>query len=269
MKLVKLSPVRLLAGAAALAVLFVTNSAHPAKAASDIVTGFNSKQTLQPGLIVSLDTSQPRSVKPTPANAEASMYGVVVDPSDAPFTLNGTGQQVFVASSGIYSVLVSTVNGTIQPGDYISMSTQDGIGAKATPLQTTTFGQAENGFDGTNNVISNSNGLAIGRVYVNINIQKNPIANNDPVPLFLKRIAVALADKPVPVVRIYVALIIFIISAIVTITILWSGIRSSLVSLGRNPLSRHAILGGLYKVIFTGLSVFAIGLAGVYLLLKI
>jgi hypothetical protein len=269
MKLLKLSSVRLLAGAAALSVLFLINLTHSAKAANDIVTGFNSQQTLQPGLIVSVDGSQPRSVKATPSNAEASMYGVVVDPSDAPFTLNGTGQQVFVATSGIYRVLVSTVNGAIQPGDYISMSTQNGIGAKATPLQTTTLGQAEGGFDGTTNVISNSNGLAIGRIYVNLNIQKNPIANNDPVPLFLKRIAVALANKPVPVVRIYVALVIFVIAAISAITILWSGIRSSLVSLGRNPLSRHAILGGLYKVIFTGLSVFAIGLAGVYLLLKI
>jgi len=66
-----------------------------------------------------------------------------------------------------------------------------------------------------------------------------------------------------------VAMIIFIVTAIAAITILWSGIRSSLVSLGRNPLSRHVILGGLYKVIITGLSVFGIGLLGVYLLLKI
>lgn len=269
MKLPKLSSVRLVAGAAALAALLLINLPHPARAANDIVTGYNSKQVLQPGLIVSMDESQPRSVKANPSNAEGSMFGVVVDPSDAPFTLNGSGQQVFVATSGIYRVLVSSVNGAIEPGDYISMSSLNGIGAKATPVQSTVIGQAENGFDGSSNVISNNNGQAIGRIYVNINIGRNPIENSAPLPAFLKRMAVALANKPVPVVRIYVAFIIFLITAIAAITILWSGIRSSLVSLGRNPLSRHVIVGGLYKVIITGLLVFGIGVTGVYLLLKI
>lgn len=260
---------RLLASAAALAVCLSLGSAHQTKAASDIVEGFNSPTVLQPGLVVALDNSKPKTVKAAPASKENEMFGVVVDPSDAPFTLNGSGQQVFVASSGIYRVLVSTVNGVINPGDYISMSTINGVGAKATAVQSTTLGQAESGFNGTTSVISNSGGQAIGRIYVNISIQKNPFANNDPIPVFLKRLAVSLANKPVPVVRIYVAFVIFLITAISALTILWSGIRSSLVSLGRNPLSRHTIMGGLYKVIFTGLSVFAIGLAGVYLLLKL
>jgi hypothetical protein len=269
MKLRKLGANRLLAAAAALAVLSVVMSAHPAQAASNIVEGFSSAQTLQPGIIVALDTSQARMVMPAPANKESSMYGVVVDPSDAPFTLNSQGSQVFVATSGIYRVLVSTINGAIHAGDYVSMSSINGIGAKATAVQTTTLGQAESGFDGSNSVITNNGGQAIGRIYVNLTIQKNPFANNDPVPVFLKRVAVSLANKPVPVVRIYTAMLVFVVSAIAAVTILWSGVHSSLVSLGRNPLSRHAILGGMYKVILTGLSVFVIGMAGVYLLLKI
>jgi hypothetical protein len=158
MKLWKLSSIRLIAGAAALAGFFLLSYAHPANAANEIVTGFNSKQVLQPGIIVALDNTRSRSVMSAPVDSEASMYGVVVDPSDAPFTLNGTGQQVFVATSGIYRVLVSTINGAIHPGDYISMSTLNGIGAKATPIQSTTLGQAESGFDGTSNIISNSGG---------------------------------------------------------------------------------------------------------------
>lgn len=273
MKLWKLGLNRLMA-AAAVVLLFLalfSLGSLPARAANsnNFVEGFSSKDTLQPGLIVALDSSGTKAVKAAPANKEDSIYGVVVDPSDAPLTLNGQGAQVFVATSGIYRVLVSTLNGAISPGDYISMSSINGIGAKATPVQATTLGQAESGFDGHSNVITSNGGQAIGQIYVNIAVQRNPYANNDPVPVFLKRLAVSLANKPVPVVRIYTALIIFIISVIAAMTILWSGIRSSLVSLGRNPLSRHTILGGMYKVIFTGLSVFAIGLAGVYLLLKI
>jgi hypothetical protein len=272
MKLWKPGTNRLIASAVGLFLLagFGLVLAPAVKAAGNIVVeGFSSKEVLQPGLVVSLDASSTKSVKAAPAGDENLMYGVVVDPSDAPLTVNNKGSQVFVASSGIYRVLVSTINGPIKMGDYLSMSTLDGIAAKATPSQTTTLGQAEANFDGSSNVITNNGGQAIGRIYVNLTIQKNPFASSDPVPAFLRRTAVALANKPVPVARIYTALIIFVIAAIATVTILWSGVRSSLVSLGRNPLSRHIILGGLYKVIFTGLAVFAIGLAGVYLLLKI
>lgn len=269
MRLRKLGFDRLVVAAAVLVALSAVFAVRPASAANSIVEGFNSKDTLQPGLVVALDSSQSRLVMPAPASKENLMYGVVVDPSDAPFTLNSQGSKVFVATAGIYRVLASTVNGAIKPGDYVSMSTINGIAAKATAVQSTTLGQAQSGFDGTSNIITNNGGQAIGRIYVNINIQKNPFANADPVPVFLKRIAVSLASKPVPVVRIYAALVIFVITCIAAITILWSGIRSSLVSLGRNPLSRHTIMGGMYKVIFTGLSVFAVGLAAVYLLLKI
>ena len=268
MRLLKLSSVGLVAIVTALAGLLLFKSPPLAKAA-DIVNSYNSQQALQPGLIVSMNHGQPRFVKATPANDEGSMFGVVVDAGDAPFTLTEIGQQTYVATSGIYSVLVSAANGPIKAGDYISMSSLNGVGAKATPLQSTIVGQAGSEFDGSSNVISNNNGQAIGRIYVSIAVGKNPIENSTPLPAFLNRAAVTLANKPVPVVRIYVALIIFLITSIAALTILWSGIHSSLVSLGRNPLSRHVIMSGLYKVIFTVLCVFAIGLAGVYLVVKV
>jgi hypothetical protein len=238
--------------------------------ADNVVNGFASQETLQPGIVVQLDSSASKTVKTAPSSDTSKIYGVVVDPSDAPFTLNSQNAQVFVATSGIYRVFVSTVNGAIKPGDYISMSNLNGIGAKATAIQSTIVGQAQSTFDGSKDVITTNGGAAIGRIYVSVGVAKNPLANNDPaIPYFLKKLAVSLANKPVPVVRIYTALLVFALAAVAAITILWSGVRSGLISLGRNPLSRHAILGGMYKVIFTGLGVFAIGLAGVYLLLKI
>ncbi len=238
--------------------------------ADNVVEGFASSSVLQPGIVASIDSSATKTVKAAPANDVSKIYGVVVDPSDAPFTVKSQNSQAFVATSGIYRVLVSTVNGTIKAGDYISMSNLNGIGAKATAIQSTVVGQAQSGFDGSSNVITTSGGAAIGRIYASIGVQKNPLANNDPaIPYFLKKLAVSLANKPVPVVRIYAALVVFVVAAISAITILWSGVRSGMVSLGRNPLSRHTIFSGMYKVILTGMAVFIIGLAGVYLLLKI
>jgi hypothetical protein len=51
--------------------------------------------------------------------------------------------------------------------------------------------------------------------------------------------------------------------------VLWSGVRGSLIALGRNPLSRKAIFSGMYKVVITGIGIFILGLAGVYLLLRV
>jgi uncharacterized membrane protein len=131
------------------------------------------------------------------------------------------------------------------------------------------LGKAISPFDGKTGVISNSGGLTLGRIYVNINIQKNPIVNSDPtLPYYLQKISNSVANKSVPVIRVYTALLIFFIAIVAAITILFSGVKSSLISLGRNPLSRRVIFRGMYRAVFTGIGVSIIGLAGVYLLLK-
>jgi hypothetical protein len=73
----------------------------------------------------------------------------------------------------------------------------------------------------------------------------------------------------VPAIRIYGALAVFLFAAIIAVLVLWSGVRGSLIALGRNPLSRKAIFSGMYKVVITGIGIFILGLAGVYLLLRI
>jgi hypothetical protein len=236
--------------------------------ANNVVEGFTSAQTLQPGIVVALDKNSARTVIAAPHNDTTRMYGVVIDPSDAPFTVSSQGASVYVASGGVYKVLVSTSNGAIKPGDYLSMSPTDGVVTKASKAQSTILGRAESSFDGKSGVVTTSGSGAVGRVDVNINVQKNPLATQAPSH-FLTDLANSLANKPVPVARIYLALAIFLASAAVAVTVLWSGIKSSLVSLGRNPLSRPAILSGMYKVILTGLGIFILGLAGVYLLLKV
>lgn len=236
--------------------------------AAEVVQSFGADQTLQPGLIVALDKSQAKAVKPAVYGQENQIYGVVVDPGDAPLTLNSQNGHVFVTTSGTYQVLVSTTNGAIKQGDYISLSTVSGIGAKAKAGQSTVLGRAGGGFDGSSGVITSGGGSAIGRIPVSIAIQANPQASNN-VPAFLKRAANSVADKPISVFRIYIAAAILAAAAIAAVAILWSGIRGSFISLGRNPLSKHAIMGGLYRVIFTGLGVFILGLAGVYLVLKV
>lgn len=238
--------------------------------ADNVVEGYTSSETLQPGEIVALIDAKAKTVKASPANNTAGLYGVVVDPSDAPITLVGQNSKVFVATTGTYQVLVSVSNGPVKAGDFISVSNVNGIGAKATPGDSLILGRAANGFNGTTGVVTTNNNKNIGRIFVNISVSKNPISNTDPtLPSFLRKAADGLANKSVPVIRVYTALLIFTVSLIAAITVLYSGVRGSLISIGRNPLSRKAIFSGMYKTILTGLGVFIIGMAGVYLLLKI
>lgn len=238
--------------------------------ANEVVEGFTSKANITPGQIVALENAATKTVKVAPADNASAIYGVAVDPSEAPITLVGQDTKVFVATSGTHQALVSIANGTIKKGDYISMSPINGIAGKARVDQTVILGKAASDFNGSTGVVTSSGGKAIGRIFINIGIQKNPISSTDPtVPAFLRRIANGLADKNVPVIRVYTAVLIFLVSLLAALTVLWSGVRSSLISLGRNPLSRKTIFSGMYKTVFTGLGVFIIGMAGVYLLLKI
>jgi hypothetical protein len=244
--------------AAALMGVIFFNFGSATAAADNIIQGYTSSQTLQPGLLVALDKTAPKAVKILPGGDSDQIYGVVVDPTDAPFTLNGLDSKVFVATSGNFQVLVSTIGGTIKPGDFITASNLSGIG------------QAVSGFDGSSNVITTTGNAKVGRIFVQLNPQNNPLANNAVlVPSFLRKASNVVAGKSVPAIRIYAALGVFVFSAIVAILVLWSGVRGSLIALGRNPLSRKAIFSGMYKVVFTGIGIFILGLAGVYLLLKI
>ncbi len=238
--------------------------------ADNVVEGYSSKQSLEPGQVVAIDKTASRSVKPAPATDSNLMFGVVVAPTDAAITLVGNNTKTFVATTGTYQILVSTVNGSIKAGDYISMSNVDGIAAKAANTEPIILGKAAGDFNGKAGAITTSGKSAIGRIFVNISIQKNPLANSDPtLPYFLRRVANSIANKSVPVIRVYTALLIFLISILASVAILWGGVRGSQISLGRNPLSKKVIFSGMYKVIFTGIGIFLIGLAGVYLLLKV
>lgn len=257
-------------GAALATVLLIGLAA--AVRADTIVQGFSAKSSLEPGWIVALAKDSVGTVEPAPSDDPSRIYGVVIDPSKAPVTLQSQrGQKVFVATNGTYPVLISTQNGKINPGDYVSLSSTDGIAAKATSTQSTILGQALEKFDGIHNVITTAaNGSTIGRVAVSITPGKNPLTKNDAaIPAPLRRAGQAIAGKSVSAARIYTALAVFLATGVIAISVLWVGIRSGMVAIGRNPLSRHSIMQGLVQVIIVAMIVFGIGAFAVYLLLRL
>ncbi len=257
--------------------LMAATAAGQAVSQSYGVTG-----TVQKGMIVMLDPKNSQKVKALSNANDASMLGVIVAANDTAISLGGdsTTYQVFVAASGKYDALVSNQNGAIKAGDIISISALNGIGMKANGDQSVALGKALTGFDGSNNVsgtatLKTSNGtknVSIGYVQIDINISHNPLAasvSGLSIPSFLRRSGESIAGKPVSAARLYVSLGVLVLTLFMAASLLYGGVRSSLVSLGRNPLARKSILRGLVQVVLMGLIVFVIGLVAIYLLLKL
>lgn len=267
-------PVRLFGVSVSLVLILVFGLVFFAvgRASADSITrSFNAKETISAGQVVALSFADKSTVELAPANDPTRIFGVAVDQKTASMTVSQPGQEVFVATGGIYQVLVSTENGPIHSGDYLSMSSLDGIAAKITSGQVFIIGRALQDFDGSNvSAVKDKNGSAQDKISAQITPGKNPSLREDTtVPTPLRRLAEAIANKPLSAGRIYAALVIFIMSATITFGLLWVGVRSGMIAIGRNPLSRHSIMQSLAQVIVASAIVFMGGLFGIYLVLRI
>jgi hypothetical protein len=246
--------------------------------AQNVTQGYQTTAALQKGMIVALDPVDATRVVPLAQGSATNMLGVVVDPGDAPVSLSNNDQatQVYVATYGQYNVLVSTQNGAIKTGDLVSISSLEGVGAKANSTDTTILGKALQSFDGKSTAVGsttlNGTTVQLGRIIVDISVAHNPIYQAPVaagVPHFLARAAQYVTNKPVSAVRLYSSLAIFSLSTVIAASLLYSAVRNSVRAVGRNPLAKHLIMRNLLQVVLIALIVFIIGLLAVYLLLKI
>lgn len=262
-----------------LSLLCVISTRYPLFAQA-VTQGYGSDSILQRGMLVELKKGDTTKIEPVKQDTAEQMYGVVVDANDAPVTLSSDGKKVFVATAGHYDVLVSTQNGEVKAGDYVTVSAIDGIGMKAGDKEPVVVGRALAGFDGKSNSISTTQvktsdggnkSVNIGRVQADITVAKNPLlkAEEPNLPNALKKVSESIAGKPVNPVRVYVSLFVFLVSTLIASSLMYGGVRSAIISIGRNPLSKKSIVRGMIQIIITGLTVFISGIFGVYLLLKL
>lgn len=261
----------MVAGIVALFLLPVISSAQT------VLQGYGSEEKLQRGMLVALKDGDESKVVALTDKSVQKFKGVIVEQNDSPVTISNDERRNFVATVGPYEVLVSNENGPIKAGNYISVSSTSGIGALARENQQFVIGVAAQDFGGGGDAISSAtteagNKIQVGRIKVDVAFGKNPgakDANANKVPEALRRISESIADKPVNTSRIYIGLAIFIVTAVVSGIVLFSGVRSGVIAIGRNPLSKSSIYRGLIQVILLGLIIFLAGIFGVYLVLKL
>lgn len=246
------------------------------------VQGYAADKPIQIGTIVQLAGGNNPKVSAATNKNLNQMYGTVVDPHQLSLTISNASlaNETYVATSGTYNVLVSTEGGPINTGDFVTLSSVDGVAMKAGTEQPIIFGRAVTAFSGKNGIgnitLKDVNGsvtqtVALGTVSVTINIERNPNKKSTKaeVPQFLQRIGQAVAEKPVSAVRIYLSVAVTVLCIIIAIVMLYSGIRNAIISIGRNPLSKKSIFRGLLEIILTSFLILIIGLFTVYLLLKL
>lgn len=250
---------------------------------SDNSQRYSASQPIDVGVIVQMTEKSTKVVEPATSKNMQNMFGVVIDPQQLPIQLSGGDfkNETLVATSGTQSVLVSTQGGAIKPGDYITLSAISGIGMKADTKQSTIFGRAVSGFDGTGVVVGsltlkNTDGkddksVKLGKIPVTIDIKRNPNikSTKTDVPKFLERLGQAIAEKKVSALRIYLSVAITAISLFIALLVIYSGVKNSVISIGRNPMSKKSIFRALFEIILTSLLILIIGLFAVYLLLKL
>jgi hypothetical protein len=244
---------------------------------------YDSDGNLQQGMMVRLADGSKTKVVALGIEKASAMQGLVVSSSDSTLALSGgaiSQHAVYVATYGRYSVLVTDQNGEIKSGDYITVSSLDGVGMKANRQQSVVLGRSLDAFTGSNNVIGTATlktgdgktkQVSLGRVNVDIGIGHNPLFSEDDSSGgigFLKNFSSGIAGKQVGPLRLYIALAILLACSFVAGSVLYSGVRSAIGSIGRNPLAKKSIMRGLLQVVLTSLVTFVLGLFGVYLLLK-
>lgn len=243
---------------------------------------YGADSILKTGTIVQPNDKDAGKVQPASQKELDKAFGVVASTNQLAISITSTsGNQVFVATTGNQQALVTSENGVIKSGDYLAVSSLSGTLMKANDKQKIVFGKALANFDGKNNIIAtktlnDTSGkpikkIGIGLIPIAIQIIKNPEVKStkSKLPQALQRIGQAIAEKPVSAVRIYISTAIIVICIMLALTLLYAGIRSAIISIGRNPLSKKSIFRALLEVILTSVLVLIIGLFTVYLILRL
>lgn len=256
----------------ALLCLAVPTVAH---ALTTISQGYTAQDDLALGSIVSLQKNSSDSVSAASTGNVNGLLGVVINNGNSLLSLNNNkGSQIQVATSGIVEVLVSDINGSVSTGDEITASPISGVGMKAT-TNVKVIGIAQDD-------LSNGNGdkqsytdksgkkhsVLIGEVPVLVNVSyyyKQP--DKTVIPAALQNIANALAGKTVDTIPILISVGVFLVTLIVVASLVYSMIKSSIISVGRNPMSQSAIYRGLVQMSALVVGILGVAVVSIYMIL--
>lgn len=262
--------------AAGFVVTLLALSLSPAAASSaNISHSYHATTAVKYGSLVSLDPKHSDYVIPANVDNGSQLLGIAVAENDSLIAVDSMSGAIQVATTGIASAFVSTLNGDINVGDAVGVSPFNGVGMKAEP-GSRVIGLAQTGFSAstqgaTTEKVTDKSGHArtvkLGYVRVNIAISTEAAASSG-TSNGLQRFVKALTGRTIPTERIVLSMAVAIVALLALITLVYASIYGSIVSIGRNPLAKYAVFRTLGAVL--GLALMTTLLSGViiYFLLK-
>jgi len=255
----------------------VVPSASAADDTAAISQGFKVEGEVTAGTIVSFaDKSKNGAVRASNTDNADRLAGVVA--YNPLVELSGGTEQTQVVISGTVMVLVADINGTVSYGDKISASPISGVGMKAT-MSGLTVGTVAQDFAGAQQVserkvrdrdgVEKTVKIGLLPVQVNVSYYQAPDDDQTILPAFLQQFVNAVAGRPVGLVRSLMALFLLIAGFGGVTVLIYASVRSSIISIGRNPLSAPAVHRSLLEVGLMSAGVLLVVLIGVYLVLAI
>ena len=242
--------------------------------ASPLITqGFNTTQTINIGSIVSLSQGSQTNVVASNTNNARSLVGVVIASNNAQVSLTSGLNQVQVATSGVNQVLVSDFNGKIATGEEITASPIDGVGMLATD-NAEVIGTAQGSFPNASATKQNiktttgSETINIGDVPVLISVgyfTKQPTKTL--IPTAIQNLVNAIAGKQVKTLPIIISAVIFLFTLIAVVSIIYSLIHGSIISVGRNPMAQTAIYRNVMQLSALVVGIIAVALFAIFMIL--
>lgn len=243
---------------------------------SAIAQGFKTVDTgITPAALVAIQEGNTNSIELSNIDKNDRLVGIV---SNNPLIeLSDGGSSVQVVTSGLTIALVSDINGTIKNGDKITSSPIEGVGMKATE-SAVVIGTAQGDLDSVDTDtrdITTKDGkrkaVKIGLVPAQVSVAYYtiPEENSPFVPGFLQELANNVSGRNVSPVRVLVAALVLLLVFVSITVLIYSAVRSSIISIGRNPLSESAVRKSLFEVGLTVLAILIFSTLAIYLVLTV
>lgn len=196
------------------------------------------------------------------------IVGVVTTQPSVYIDLPDLEGKAAVISSGVAKVSVSTANGAIEPGDFVTSSEQPGVGMKAT-RPGFVLGVAQEAFAGTEGEIGQIEVAVAPRAATPATIASGAPTLAGLLTDFFNLSAVGISDKPSTALRYAVATLILLISFVFGLLVFGRVAAHGIAAMGRNPLARYAIglTVGLNLIITVFVIAAGVGLAYVVLVI--
>jgi len=253
--------------------IFGSSSIYAQNAAA-ISQGFTTSETnVAAGALMTMKTGSTSTVELANTERVERLIGVVGD--NTLLELGDQSENVQVVTSGVAQVLVSNANGEVRAGDKITASPIEGVGMKAVQsVQVIGIAQADlNSSQIQTRTVQAADGsqvqIKIGKIAVQVNVTfyVAPDDRSSFLPAFLQDFANAVSGREVSPVRVMIAALILILAFVSIAVLLYSTVKSSIISIGRNPLSEKAVRKSIFQIGGTVVGILLLTLITIYLIL--